>query len=137
METSRCCSRGVNDDSAVMLELNRRLLKNLVRPYYLYQADLVEGTGHFRTSVEAGLDILRNMRGHTSGLAIPQYVIDAPGGGGKIPLLPPETVEVTQQGVMLRNYQGNQYFYPDAAEPTKHRVRHRAFRGRTAVKFVR
>ena len=84
--------KGVNDDATTMAELLRGLLKIRVRPYYLHQMDLVAGTGHFRTRVESGLDILRALRGSVSGLAIPHYVIDLPGGKGKVPLLP-ETIE--------------------------------------------
>ena len=80
--------KGVNDDPDVMLELMRKLLTMRVRPYYLYQADITKGANHFRTPVSVGLDIMDKLRGHTSGLAIPHFVIDAPGGGGKIPLLP-------------------------------------------------
>ena len=79
--------KGVNDDADVMLDLHRKLLKMRVRPYYIYQADLTKGTNHFRTPVRKGLEIMDKLRRHTSGLAIPYYVIDAPGGGGKIPLL--------------------------------------------------
>jgi lysine 2,3-aminomutase len=107
--------RGVNDDPSVFLELNRKLLSLRVRPYYLYQADLVAGTEHFRTPVEAGLEIIRGLRGHTSGLAVPQYVIDAPGGGGKIPLLP-DPVQRDGDRVVLRNFQGNLYVYPEVRE---------------------
>jgi lysine 2,3-aminomutase len=109
--------RGVNDDPAVFLELNRKLLACRVRPYYLYQADLVEGTEHFRTPVEAGLEVIRGLRGHTSGLAVPQYVIDAPGGGGKIPVLPAYTVQRTDDRLVLRNFQGQLYVYPEVREP--------------------
>ncbi|MBI5441625.1 MAG: KamA family radical SAM protein [Deltaproteobacteria bacterium] len=104
---------GVNDDPAVFLELNRRLLACRVRPYYLYQADLVEGTEHFRTPVETGLRVVRALRGHTSGLAVPQFVIDAPGGGGKIPLLPEDTVQRDGARMVLRNYRDELYVYPD------------------------
>ena len=105
--------RGVNDDPDVFLELNRKLLSCRVRPYYLYQADLVEGTEHFRTPVETGLDVIRGLRGFTSGLAVPQYVIDAPGGGGKIPLLPEYTAQRDRDRLVLRNYQGGLYVYPE------------------------
>lgn len=105
--------KGVNDAPGVFLELNRKLLANRVRPYYLYQADLVAGTNHFRTPVEAGLRVIRELRGHTSGLAVPQYVIDAPGGGGKIPLLPPEFSSYDGHDATLRNYQGCTYTYMD------------------------
>jgi lysine 2,3-aminomutase len=132
--------KGVNDNPAVFLELNRKLLACRVRPYYIYQADLVEGTEHFRCPVERGLDVVRGLRGHTSGMAVPQYVIDAPGGGGKIPLLPEETVQRTERGIVLRNYQGNHYLYPDRGTAERlpqtgvlsfaqhRRARHRAFR---------
>lgn len=108
--------RGVNDDPAVFLELNRRLLECRVRPYYLYQADLVEGTEHFRTPVEKGLAVIRGLRGHTSGLAVPQFVIDAPGGGGKIPLLPEYLIQRDDRRVVLRNYQNRLCVYPQGVE---------------------
>lgn len=109
--------RGVNDDPVVFVELNRRLLACRVRPYYVYQADLVEGTEHFRTSVEAGLSVIQGLRGHTSGLAVPQFVIDAPGGGGKIPLLPDYVVQRSDRGLVLRNYRGEVCVYPEVREP--------------------
>ena len=80
--------KGVNDDPETMKELMHKLLLMRVRPYYLYQADLTRGTNHFRTRVEVGLEIIKALRGHTTGFAVPQFAIDAPGGGGKIPLLP-------------------------------------------------
>ena len=80
--------RGINDSVEVMRDLLHHLLKMRVRPYYLYQCDPITGSSHFRTSVEKGLEIIRGLRGFTSGYAIPTYVIDAPGGGGKIPLMP-------------------------------------------------
>ncbi|HSN44225.1 MAG TPA: KamA family radical SAM protein [Propionibacteriaceae bacterium] len=104
--------KGVNDDPQVMKELVQGLLRIRVRPYYLYQMDLVRGTAHFRTSVAAGLDIIRALRGHTSGLAVPHYVIDAPGGGGKIALVPNAIVSTDDDQLTLVNYQGNQYTYP-------------------------
>jgi lysine 2,3-aminomutase len=107
--------RGVNDDPSTFLELNRRLLACRVRPYYLYQADPVEGPEHFRAPVETGLEVIRGLRGFTSGLAVPQFVIDAPGGGGKIPLLPEYTVKRSRERVVLRNYRGGLYMYPEAA----------------------
>jgi lysine 2,3-aminomutase len=109
--------KGVNDDPALFLELNRRLLACRVRPYYIYQADLVEGTEHFRTPVETGLEVIRGLRGHTSGLAVPQFVIDAPGGGGKIPLLPEYTAQRDPSRLVLRNYQGDLYVYPEVQHP--------------------
>jgi lysine 2,3-aminomutase len=104
--------KGVNDDVDVMKELMRKLLMIRVRPYYIYQADLTKGTNYFRTRVEKGLEIIDGLRGHTSGLAVPHYVIDAPGGGGKIPLLPEYVTEVNDTEVVLRNYAGRTYRYP-------------------------
>ena len=106
--------RGVNDDPAVMKHLMRKLLAIRVKPYYLYQADMVQGTDHFRTSVEEGLEIIRALRGHTSGLGVPAYVIDAPGGGGKIPLLP-DYLQSLGDEVVLKNYRGETYHYANPA----------------------
>jgi lysine 2,3-aminomutase len=105
--------RGVNDDAAVMKRLMQKLLAIRVRPYYIYQADMVQGTDHFRTTVEEGLEVLRALRGHTTGMAVPAYVIDAPGGGGKIPLLP-DYLQSLGDEVRLRNYQGLEYSYRNA-----------------------
>jgi lysine 2,3-aminomutase len=104
--------RGVNDDAAVMKELMQKLLTIRVRPYYIYQADLVMGTEHFRTSVQIGLEIIGALRGHTSGLAVPHYVIDAPGGGGKIAIIPDPIVSFDDNEIILKNYEGNVYRYP-------------------------
>lgn len=104
--------RGVNDDPAVMVELMKKLLKIRVKPYYIYQADLVYGTDHFRTSVKKGLEIVAALRGHISGLGVPHYVIDAPGGGGKIALIPNSIVSFDDEEIKLRNYEGNVYGYP-------------------------
>lgn len=105
--------KGINDDADTMTRLVHKLLKIRVKPYYLYQADLVTGTNHFRTTVETGLDILRALHGHTSGMAIPRYVIDAPGGGGKVTVTPPEFVlEMNQREVILKNYEDQVYRYP-------------------------
>jgi len=112
--------KGVNDDPEIMLELHRKLLKMRVRPYYIYQADLTKGTNHFRTPVRVGLEIMDKLRGHTSGLAIPYYVIDAPGGGGKIPLLPQYVLGRSGKDIILRNYKYEIFTYPDVeAEPEK------------------
>jgi lysine 2,3-aminomutase len=108
--------KGVNDDPAVMKELMQKLLTIRVRPYYIYQADLTKGTNYFRTRVEKGLEIIRALRGHTSGLAVPHFVIDAPGGGGKIPLLPEYVTEINDREVVMRNYAGKEYRYPQVAE---------------------
>jgi len=104
--------KGVNDDPAIMKELMQKLVKNRVRPYYLYQCDPVAGAEHFRTSMEKGLEILKALRGWTSGLAVPHFVIDAPGGGGKIPLLPQYIEEISDDEVVMRNYAGELYRYP-------------------------
>jgi lysine 2,3-aminomutase len=104
--------KGVNDDPSVMKELMHKLLLMRVRPYYLYQADLTRGTNHFRTRVEVGLDIIRALRGHTTGFAVPQFAIDAPGGGGKIPLLPEYVLTLGDNEVVMRNFEGRQYRYP-------------------------
>lgn len=105
--------KGVNDDPLVLKELFKKLLTMRVRPYYLYQADIVNGANHFRTTVERGIEVIGALRGHTSGLAVPQYVIDAPGGGGKIPLLPEYVVRRDNKEVVLRNYAGKEYRYPN------------------------
>jgi len=108
--------KGVNDDPEIMLDLHRKLLKMRVRPYYIYQADLTKGTNHFRTPVRVGLEIMDKLRGHTSGLAIPYYVIDAPGGGGKIPLLPQYVLGRSGKDIILRNYKYEIFTYPDVEE---------------------
>jgi lysine 2,3-aminomutase len=104
--------KGVNDDPAVMKELMQRLLMARVRPYYIYQADVVAGAEHFRTSVATGIEIIRALRGWTSGLCVPHYVIDAPGGGGKVPILPEYVQSVSETEVVLRNFAGQEYRYP-------------------------
>lgn len=97
---------GVNDCPNIMLELLHQLVRNRVRPYYLYQCDLVQGAGHFRTPVAKGIEIMEALRGHTSGYAIPTFVVDAPEGGGKVPLLPQYLLSMSDQRVVLRNYEG-------------------------------
>src|SRR5574341_270542 len=109
--------KGVNDDADVMKELMQKLLAARVRPYYIYMCDQVAGAEHFKTSVETGLKIIKALRGWTSGLAVPHFVIDAPGGGGKIPLLPEYLVRLTDEEVSLRNYAGNEYRYTQPLEP--------------------
>ena len=104
---------GINDDVHTMKKLVQGLLKIRVRPYYLYQCDPILGSSHFRTPVQKGLDIVRGLRGYTSGYAVPTYVIDAPGGGGKIPLLPDYLIGRDGDHLLLRNYEGNIYRYPD------------------------
>src|SRR6266516_862919 len=103
--------KGVNDDPEVMKLLMQRLLAARVRPYYIYMCDQVAGAEHFRTTVEAGLEISKALRGWTSALAVPHFVIDAPGGGGKIPLLPEYVEAITNDEVVLRNYAGKRYVY--------------------------
>jgi lysine 2,3-aminomutase len=105
--------KGINDNVPTMKELMHKLLKIRVRPYYLYQCDLIPGSGHFRTSVKKGLEIIKGLRGFTSGYAIPTFVVDAPGGGGKIPLLPNYVVEHTAEKIVLRNYKGILCEYPE------------------------
>jgi len=97
---------GVNDCPQIMKKLNQKLVQNRVRPYYLFQCDLSEGLTHFRTPIGKGIEIMESLVGHTSGLAVPKYVIDAPGGGGKIPLMPNYIVSWSTNKVVLRNYEG-------------------------------
>jgi len=104
---------GVNDDVETMKRLYHGLLKIRVRPYYMYQCDPIPGSSHFRTSVSKGLDVIRGLRGFTSGYAVPSFVIDAPAGGGKIPLLPEYVVGHEGDSLLLRNYEGKIYRYPD------------------------
>jgi len=122
-EVSRACDRlaragiplgnqsvllaGINDCVHVMRALVHRLVENRIRPYYIYQCDLVEGSGHFRTPVGKGLEIIEGLRGHTSGYAVPTYVVDAPGGGGKIPVMPNYLISYSDHKVVLRNYEGH------------------------------
>jgi len=103
--------RGVNDDPKVMMKLMHELLKARVRPYYIYMADQVAGGEHFRTMVQTGLEIMKALRGWTSGLAIPYFVIDSPGGGGKVPLLPEYVESINDDEVVFRNYEGKTYRY--------------------------
>ncbi|MDH4205225.1 MAG: KamA family radical SAM protein [Desulfobacteraceae bacterium] len=104
---------GINDTVDTMTELMHHLLKMRVRPYYLYQCDPISGSSHFRTPVEKGLEIIRGLRGFTSGYAVPTYVIDAPGGGGKIPVMPDYVMGRDSSEWTLRNYEGKTFKYPD------------------------
>jgi lysine 2,3-aminomutase len=106
----------VNDDVAVMKALVQKLLMCRVKPYYVYQCDLIAGSAHLRTSVRKGLKIMQALRGHTSGYAVPQYVIDAPGGGGKVPINPPYTLSRNSDRVVIRNFEGKVFEYPEAAD---------------------
>ena len=103
--------KGVNDNTKTMKELMQKLLHIRVKPYYIFQADLVKGTNHFRTRVEKGMEIYKSLRGFTSGLCVPQFVIDAPGGGGKVPVMPSYVEKINKNKVILRNYQGKKHEY--------------------------
>lgn len=105
--------KGINDNVKTMTKLCHELLKARVRPYYLYQCDIVPGSEHFRTPVQTGIDIIDGMRGYTSGYAVPNYVIDAPSGGGKIRILPEAIVGKSGNNLLLKNYKGDIYTYPD------------------------
>jgi lysine 2,3-aminomutase len=109
--------KGVNDDVGVMTRLVHGLLKMRVRPYYLYQCDPISGSAHFRTTVEKGLEIIEGLRGHTTGYAVPTYVIDAPGGGGKIPIQPNYVLGRDVDELKLRNFEGRVFSYPDPQQP--------------------
>jgi lysine 2,3-aminomutase len=109
--------KGINDDPIIMKELMQKLLKARVRPYYLYMADQVAGGEHFRTTVEKGLEIIKALRGWTSGLAVPHFCIDAPGGGGKVPLLPEYVEEINEDEVIFRNYEGQRFVYKQPRVP--------------------
>ena len=135
-EVSRACDRlaragiplgnqsvllaGVNDCVHIMRALVHKLVENRIRPYYLYQCDLVEGSGHFRTPVGKGLEIMEGLRGHTSGYAVPTYVVDAPGGGGKIPVMPNYLISYSDHKVVLRNYEGYITTYEEPIQYTPH-----------------
>ncbi|MCL2136429.1 MAG: KamA family radical SAM protein [Coriobacteriia bacterium] len=104
--------KGVNDDPTVMRELLYKLVKARVRPYYLYQCDLIRGTSHFRTKVQTGIDIIHALTGNITGFAVPKYVIDAPQGGGKVPINPEYVVSMDDERVVMTNYEGKTYTYP-------------------------
>ena len=110
--------RDVNDDVTVMRALVQKLLICRVKPYYLYQCDLISGSAHLRTSVRKGLEIMEGLRGHTTGYAVPQYVIDAPGGGGKVPVNPDYVLNRNADRVLIRNFEGKIFEYPEAADGT-------------------
>jgi lysine 2,3-aminomutase len=107
--------KGVNDSAGVMSDLMKKLLQCRIRPYSLYQLDPITGTSHFKTSIQQGLDIIQSMRGYISGYAIPHYIVDPPGGGGKIALTPDAILDRDENGYWLRNWQGKRVFYPDPA----------------------
>lgn len=110
--------RHVNDDPAIMKALTQKLLMCRVRPYYLYQCDLIAGSAHLRASVRTGLKVMEQLRGHTTGYAVPQYVIDAPGGGGKVPVNPEYVLSRNGERVVIRNFEGKIFEYPEAADGT-------------------
>ncbi len=118
---------GVNDNVHVQRQLVQDLVRIRVRPYYLYQCDLVEGAGHFRTPVAKGIEIMEGLRGHTSGYAVPMYMVDAPGGGGKIPVLPQYLISMSDHKIILRNFEG---YITTYEEPTDYIPEHAAkFKG--------
>ncbi|KRP33943.1 MAG: lysine 2,3-aminomutase [Verrucomicrobia subdivision 6 bacterium BACL9 MAG-120924-bin69] len=108
--------KGVNDRSEVLKELFHKLLLCRVRPYYLYQCDLIAGSAHLRTTIREGQEIMEQLRGHTTGYAVPTYVVDGPGGGGKIPIGPSYIVGMADNRVILKNYKGDVYEYPEVGQ---------------------
>ena len=110
--------RHVNDEPMVMRALMQKLLMCRVKPYYIYQCDLISGSAHLRASVRKGLEIMESLRGHTSGYAVPQYVIDAPGGGGKVPVNPEYVLSRNKDRVVIRNFEGRVFEYPEGADGT-------------------
>ena len=110
--------KDVNDDITVMKALVQKLLMCRVRPLYIYQCDLINGSAHLRTSVRRGLELMEQLRGHTTGYAVPQYVIDAPGGGGKVPVAPNYVLSHNADRVVIRNFEGKVFEYPEAADGT-------------------
>lgn len=111
--------KGINDDAEVMQALVHRLLRMRVRPYYIYQMDLITGGAHFKVDVRKGIEIIRALRGHTTGYAVPQYVIDAPGGGGKVPINPDYVQAITDDEVIFKNFEGKLISVSTKASPTK------------------
>jgi len=129
--------KGVNDDAETIRELMKKLLSIRVKPYYLYQADITKGANHFRTPLSVGLEIIDKLRGHISGLAVPHFVIDAPGGGGKIPLLPEYVIMRTDDKIILRNYKYNIYEYPDVRDEKSVTTRENFLRKVGTQKIIR
>jgi lysine 2,3-aminomutase len=111
---------GINDCPNLMKQLVHELVKIRVRPYYLYQCDLVPGAGHFRTPVAKGIEIIEALRGHTSGFAVPTFVIDAPGGGGKVPIMPQYVISRSDGHVVVRNFEGYISTYAEPTDYTPH-----------------
>jgi lysine 2,3-aminomutase len=110
--------RNVNDSAEIMKAHVQKLLMCRVKPYYIYQCDLIAGSAHLRTSVRKGLQIMEKLRGHTTGYAVPEYVIDAPGGGGKVPVAPSYVLSRNADRVVIRNYEGEIFEYPEAKDGT-------------------
>jgi lysine 2,3-aminomutase len=111
---------GINDCPNIMKALMHKLVRNRVRPYYIYQCDLVHGSGHFRTSVAKGIEIMEHLRGHTSGYAVPTYVIDAPEGGGKVPISPNYLLSMSDTRAVVRNYEGFISTYEQPTDYERH-----------------
>ncbi len=111
---------GINDCVHIQRELVQKLTRIRVRPYYLYQCDLVEGAGHFRTPVSKGIEIIEGLRGHTSGYAVPQFIVDAPGGGGKIPVMPNYLLSMSDHKIIVRNYEGYVSSYEEPSDYKAH-----------------
>ncbi len=111
--TQTVLMKGINDDIDIIKPLYHGLLKRRVKPYYLYQADPIRGSSHFRTTVEKGLEIIEGLRGHTTGYATPIFAVDAPGGGGKIQLAPDFVVGRDGDDLLVKNFEGGIYRYPD------------------------
>jgi lysine 2,3-aminomutase len=110
--------KGINDCPTIMKKLVHELVKIRCRPYYYYQCDLSKGLEHFRTAVEKGIEIQEALRGHTSGFAVPVFIVDAPGGGGKIPVAPTYLISMSDKRVVLRNYEGGTFSYPQPKDRT-------------------
>ena len=110
--------KGVNDNLEIMKSLVHRLLMMKIKPYYLYQCDLIKGSSHLRTNVSKGIEIIKGLRGHTSGYAVPQFVIDSPNGGGKIPLSPDYASFQKDGSLIINDFKGNQYTYPNLSHDT-------------------
>jgi lysine 2,3-aminomutase len=108
----------VNDNATIMKAHVQKLLMCRVKPYYIYQCDLITGSAHLRTSVRRGLEIMEQLRGHTTGYAVPQFVIDAPGGGGKVPINPDYVLSKNEERVVIRNFEGKIFEYPEAIDGT-------------------
>ena len=108
--------KGVNDRSEILKDLFHKLLLCRVRPYYLYQCDLITGSAHLRTTIREGQEIMEQLRGYTTGYAVPTYVVDGPGGGGKIPIGPGYIVGMADDRVILKNYKGDVYEYPEISQ---------------------